>query len=276
MTVPTFTRVLAPLDGSELAERGLGYAVRLARALGVGLVLIRVVANRRQAPGARSYLQAAARAAAAGLEAGIEVRCGDPVHEILAAERDGDLIVMTSHGATGLERFLLGSVADRVLRYGRAPVFLARAFQPPAAVLSPILVPLDGSQQAEAMLPYATLLARMLGAELKLLRVIHVRAFDAVAYPPQIVEMTLEWERAEGRRYIERLVQALAAEGLRVRGSVREDEPFRAIVEAAGEEEGGFIAMATHARTGLVRTLLGSVAASVAEHAPDPVLLLKV
>jgi len=275
MTVPTFTRVLAPLDGSELAERGLGYAVRLARALGVGLVLIRVVANRRQAPGARSYLQAAAQAAA-GLEAGIEVRCGDPAREILAAERDGDLVVMTSHGATGLERFLLGSVADRVLRYGRAPVFLARAFQPPAAVLSPILVPLDGSQQAEAMLPYATLLARTLAAELKLLRVIHVRAFDAVAYPPQIVEMTLEWERAEGRRYIERLVQTLAAEGVRVRGSVREDEPFRAIVEAAGEEEGGFIAMATHARTGLVRTLLGSVAASVAEHAPDPVLLLKV
>lgn len=276
MMTPAFKRVLAPLDGSQLAERGLDYAVRLARALGVSLALVRVVANRRQAPAARLYLQEVARGAAADLETGIEVRYGDPAREILAAEREGDLLVMTSHGATGLQRFLLGSVADRVLRYGRAPVFLARAFHPPATVLSPILVPLDGSEQAEAILPYATLLARTLGADLKLLRVIHARAFDTVAYPPQIVEMTLEWERAEGHRYIERLVQRLAADGLRARGSVREAEPFQAIVEAAGEEEGGLIAMATHARTGLVRTLLGSVAASVSEHASDPVLLLKV
>lgn len=276
MREPRFTRALVPLDGSPLAERGLDYAVRLAGPLGLAVTLLRVVSGDREAPGARAYLDAAAaRAAAAGLRVVTEIRRGDPVQEILAAERDGDVLVIASHGASGLERFFLGSVADRVLGYGRAPVFLARAFHPPVSVLSPILVPLDGSEGAEAILPAAQMLARALDAEIKVLRVIHSRAFDTVAYPPQIVEMTLEWERTEGAKYVERVVKDLNARGFRVRGGVRDAEPYQAICEASGEEDGGFIAMATHGRTGLARTILGSVAALVSERAPDPVFLLR-
>jgi nucleotide-binding universal stress UspA family protein len=155
-------------------------------------------------------------------------------------------------------------------------VFLARAFHPPVSSLSPILVPLDGSDQAAMILPYAGMLARALDAEVRVLRVIHARAFDAVAYPPEILQMTLEWERTEGAHYVERVVEDLRISGLRVRGDVREAEPYQAICEASAEEEGGFIAMATRGRSGLTRTLLGSVAARVSEQAPDPVFLLRV
>ncbi len=277
MREPRFTRALVPLDGSTLAERGLDYAIRLAGPLGVGVTLLRVVSGDREASGARAYLDAAAaRAGAAGVRAVTEIRRGDPVQEILAAERDGDLLVIASHGASGLERFFLGSVADRVLGYGRAPVFLARAFHPPVLALTPILVPLDGSDTAEAVLPAVRVLARALDAEIRVLRVIHSRVFDAVAYPPQIVQMTLEWERTEGVKYVERVVQDLTSGGFRARGGIRDAEPYQAICEASGEEDGGFIAMATHGRTGFARTVLGSVAALVSERAPDPVFLLRV
>lgn len=277
MSQPTFARVLVPLDGSTLAERGLDYAIRFATVLGTRLTLLRVAADDPEMPAARAYLEAAAgRAQAAGVRAATEVRKGDPVQEILAAERDGDLFVMASHGASGFERFFLGSVADRVLGYGRAPVFLARAFHPPVAVLSPILVPLDGTEAAEAVLPYARVLARALDAEIKVLRVIYARVFDTIAYPPQIMEMTLKWERTEGARYIEQVARDLRTQGFRVSSGVREAEPFQAICDASGEEDGGFIAMTTHGRTGLARTLLGSVAGLVSERAPDPIFLLRV
>lgn len=276
MEIPQFRRLLVPLDGSDLAERGLAYAVRLARPLAVGLTLLRVTASRRQVADARRYLESVAgRARAEGGSVDIVTPVGDPASEVLSAERDGDLVVMTSHGSTGLERFLLGSVADRVVHYGPAPVFLARAFRPVATTLSPVLIPLDGSEFAERILPYARLFARALQADIKLVRVIYTRTFDTVAYPPQITAMTLEWERAEGTRYIQTQIGSLERDGLRVRGSVREAEPFEAICGAAAEEEGGFIAMATHARAGLSRTLFGSLAARVGESAVDPVFLLK-
>ncbi len=182
---------------------------------------------------------------------------------------------MASHGASGLERFLRGGVADRILRYGRSPVFLARAFRPVVGELSPVTVALDGSERAESILPYVRSLARALDAEIKIVRAVHARAFDAVAYPSQIVRMTLEWERGEGARYVETLVGALTREGFRARGAVVEKEPAQAIIEAAAEERGGFIAMTTRGRSGLARTMLGSVASRVSERAEDPVLLVR-
>jgi nucleotide-binding universal stress UspA family protein len=276
MAEPVFQRLLVPLDGSERAERALEYAAKLAGPLDVSVTLIRAVPAGSRIDDARRYLHAAAgRLAAARIAATVEVGEGDPVAVILDAERPGDLLVMATHGATGLERFLLGGVSDRVLRYCAAPVFLARAFRPVAPDLSPIVVPLDGSEFAEQVLPYVRHLAGRLAAEVRLLRAVYVRPFDSVAYPPELITVTLEWEREEGARYIAGVAAALAAEGLRVRSRFTEAEPYQAIAEEAGETPGGFIAMTTRGRSGLVRTLLGSVAARVSEAAADPVFLVK-
>jgi nucleotide-binding universal stress UspA family protein len=146
-------RILVPLDGSELAERALPYAEELAHQFGATLVLVRVVnsveLSRSQAfsgylpaevydtafedarQAAHEYLEATAkRLAADGLEVDWAMRTGDPAGEVVEHEREAraDLVVMSTHGRSGLGRWVFGSVADRVLRGGTVPVLLVRAF----------------------------------------------------------------------------------------------------------------------------------------------------
>jgi nucleotide-binding universal stress UspA family protein len=142
------TRVVVPLDGSELAEKALPYAEELARLCGAGLHLVRVVdvthldrfgaiaveyadldlllADEQQS--AREYTTAMGRQAAErGLTVTSEVRQGVAAREILATTRPGDLVAMASHGRGGLARWFLGSVAEEVARRAAVPVLLVRA-----------------------------------------------------------------------------------------------------------------------------------------------------
>lgn len=143
-----FERILVPLDGSTVAEQALPLAVTLADALALPMHLVRVVAfdsvrasvlagpavaeawARHQAAEAReaaAYLDEQTRALrthACPLTS--EVRLGDPADELLATIQAGDLVVMTTHGRGGIERWVLGSVADAVVRRAAAPVLLVR------------------------------------------------------------------------------------------------------------------------------------------------------
>ncbi len=146
-------RVLVPLDGSALAEAAMPIGARLARDLDAPLHLVRVVddeavvrrVRQRMAAGetlpddawdlvrrdldneARDYLTG--MAAAAGVEATIEVAGGTPAFALLEAIVPGDVVVMSSHGASGLQRWLLGSVAEKLVRESPAPVLLAPSRQ---------------------------------------------------------------------------------------------------------------------------------------------------
>jgi nucleotide-binding universal stress UspA family protein len=155
-----FTRVLVPLDGSDLAERALDPAVGLARLTGASLHLLRVVDVARldgrglagaaleyaypaalldtEATDAGAYVdQVRGRLAARGLEnrVEVEVRHGVAPREIAARARPGDLIVMATHGRGGVARWFLGSVAEEVVRRAAVPVLLVRA-QPTAEAVA--------------------------------------------------------------------------------------------------------------------------------------------
>ncbi len=151
-----FETIIVPLDGSELAEAALAPALNLRGRLNAGLVLVRAVESEGQRlaqsaamvdqPGAAAatveMVQQMAEAergeAAAYLEevaarlkehdAGREIREGAAAEAIIAAaeERNGPLIVMSSHGRGGLDRLVFGSVADAVLRESRVPLLLIR------------------------------------------------------------------------------------------------------------------------------------------------------
>jgi nucleotide-binding universal stress UspA family protein len=144
-----FTRVLLPLDGSDLAERALEPAVDLARLTGARLHLLRVVdftrlEGRGLAGVALEYVYPAAlleaeetaagayldrvreRLAARDVEADVEVRHGIASREIVGQTRTGDLIVMATHGRGGVSRWFLGSVAEEVVRHASVPVLLVR------------------------------------------------------------------------------------------------------------------------------------------------------
>ena len=144
-----FERIVVALDGSELAERALGPAQELARRLGAPLHLVRIADVTRFQFGmneaaleyaalgrelsdeedeATRYLAAvAARLAADGAAPTTEVRRGFAARQLVDLVRPGDLLVMASHGRTGPRRWLLGSVAEEVVRHAAAPVLLVRA-----------------------------------------------------------------------------------------------------------------------------------------------------
>jgi nucleotide-binding universal stress UspA family protein len=136
-----FERILVPLDGSECAEIVLPKVEKLAADLKAKIALLRV-AYAHTFPGAdpteaevkvvreaEAYLQKIEeRLTAKGFKVDSHVRYGNDADEILdhAAQKDIDLIAMTTHGRSGVKRFLLGSVAEKILRHSPKPIFLVR------------------------------------------------------------------------------------------------------------------------------------------------------
>lgn len=136
-----FQKILVPLDGSECAENVIPMVESLARELGASIALLRVAyaytfpgvdsteAELKVVREAEEYLSKVEdRLKSKGLKTDSHVRYGNEAEEILdhAAQKDIDLIAMTTHGRSGVKRFLLGSVAEKVLRYSPKPIFLVR------------------------------------------------------------------------------------------------------------------------------------------------------
>ncbi|MBI2563022.1 MAG: universal stress protein, partial [candidate division NC10 bacterium] len=126
-----------------------------------------------------------------------------------------------------------------------------------------ILVPLDGSPLAEAILPEVVDLARLHGAEILLLRVALVHALPGVDQTEAQVRAV---EEAEG--YLAEIERRIAAQGLPVRGAVRYGHAVEEILDHAESQRADLIAMSTHGRSGIQRFMLGSVAEAVVRAAP--------
>ncbi|MFI5338846.1 MAG: universal stress protein [Candidatus Methylomirabilales bacterium] len=131
-----------------------------------------------------------------------------------------------------------------------------------------ILVPLDGSALAEAILPRATELAKDLGAELLLLRVAMAHVFPGVDPTEEEVRVVREAEE-----YVEALADKLAEKGARIRTAVRYGTAAAEIIAHIAANEVDLVAMSTHGRSGLSRLVMGSVAEEVVRNAGVPVLL---
>jgi nucleotide-binding universal stress UspA family protein len=202
-----------------------------------------------------------------GLRGTTRVRSGHPVRQIarLAREERVDLIVIASHGRTGATRWLLGSVAEGVLRHAPCPVLLcrgrlAREFHG----FERVIVPLDGSNSsARALQRVQPFLAH--SAQVTL-----VRATDAL-----VRHSALDTQEESYQAYlaaIEAELDALDPEKRYAR-KVLNRTPAQAILDVAEESEADLIAMVTHGRKGLDRALIGSVTERVARHALCPVMV---
>ncbi|HEX5506404.1 MAG TPA: universal stress protein [Thermomicrobiales bacterium] len=299
--------VLAPLDGSPLAERALPFAEALARPAGGCVVLVRAVpflsrpagdepfptlaaAQDAAAREARDYLDAvAARLAGRGVAVDVATPCEDEAEGILGeAERRGaDLIAMATHGRGGLRRLVYGSVAEEVLARATTPTLVVRAWVPTggAALLGDhprLLVPLDGSADAAAALPVAAALADELDGTLLLMRAV---ARPDLAFAPDLLaapllRQELAEERAAAEDYLRALADRYARAGRAVETVVRVGRPglemAAAVIEAVGRERGAaLVVMASHRYRGLDRLLLGSVADATLRHGTLPVLLVR-
>jgi len=137
-----------------------------------------------------------------------------------------------------------------------------------------ILVPLDGSPLAEAILPHAQALAKSEGAEIVLLRVSQPPAPEFLARDVKTGTRLVEKMEQEAQQYIEVEVRRLRNDGNQVTGIARDGAVLETIVSVARETHADVIAMSTHARSGLQHFLLGSVADDLVHISPIPVMLI--
>lgn len=269
--------ILVPLDGSPIAARTLPYAESLARTLGGRLTLLELTHGDHPSECAALQLDRLANAARLrGLRAEVRLQPAAPdetARAIVEAadELEADLIAMSTHGRGAIRRLLLGSVADGVLRQARVPVLVVPpGCDRPWDERGPrcILVALDGSKLAEAVLGQVAALAGTLGTELILLQVVHGFSKD-----PH--DRFVEYNRAEAERYLEEVRR-----GLRVPAEVVDlygvDHPTEAVIADFARERGvDLLAMGTHGRGGLARFVLGSVATGAVQRSHAPLLLVR-
>jgi nucleotide-binding universal stress UspA family protein len=203
--------------------------------------------------------------------------------ETAAADKN-TLIVMATHGRSGLNRFLLGSVAEKVLRASVNPLLLVKANEPIVtdgeAPLTSIVVPLDGSDLAEGVLPMVEELAKKLGLEVVLIRAYAI-PYGAYStgdgfYDPVNLEAFLARLREETFDYLERKTAHLKRNGVaNVSFVAKEGRSADEIIKFAGETPANLVAMSSHGRSGIKRWVLGSVTETVVRHSGDPVLVLR-
>jgi nucleotide-binding universal stress UspA family protein len=223
------------------------------------------------------------------------VRAGDPAATVLAAaaELGCDLIVMGTHGRTGLGRLLTGSVAETVLRQARCPVLVLHSSESPGATpgtlahagepgptagkgravrhVGTVGHPTDFSECSGVALRVARALARDHGARLVLLHV--VTQIDV----PHLDEPATVEDPETCRETLDGLCQLLEGADLKypVTARLRLGEPPAEVLRTADETGCDLLVMGTHGRTGLGRLLMGSVAEEVLRHARCPVLMIK-
>lgn len=194
-----------------------------------------------------------------------------------------DLVVMTTHGRGALERAVLGSVADHLVRSADVPLLLIRPDETTAPEsASPwgpreILVPLDGSRLAESALPPATDLARLLKVPLALVQIVvpmTVTAEPPLAFPSGYDDRLTEIRLREAQDYLDGMAERLRDQGLAVSGvaSIGWSVPG-ALLDLA--RSSGLVAIATHGRSGLKRAVLGSVADKLVRTTEVPVLVVR-
>jgi nucleotide-binding universal stress UspA family protein len=193
---------------------------------------------------------------------------GDAAGEIVdtAFAENVDLIVMSTHGWSGMRKWVLGSVTERVLHTVTCPVLTTRSPQP----VTRLAIALDGSRLAEQAVEPALEVAAGLGARVTLLRV--NEPLPANHGPAIEFERTLGKDRAYGmvqqrqaqaEAYLEEVAQRYASDEVIVQLMVVDGPPVDKILECADLHGIDLIAMSTHGRTGLRRWLYGSVTAQV-------------
>jgi nucleotide-binding universal stress UspA family protein len=277
-----YDKVVVPLDGSKLAEIALPYAEELAAKMASDIVLFTALDTdsgveeenshkyTRKVAGvtrynAEKYL---AEAESTHVHVGTATRTGNPAQAIIDYVSNGDrnIVVMASHGRSGLNRWAVGSVADKVVRgMPRQPVMLVRGKESRSDVrekriLKKALVPLDGSMESRCIVPFMSEIAQGLEMELTLMQVV-----------PQRHTSTF----TEAEDYLQGECRELHADGVLANHVVQVGPVADGIIDYAEEYAFDLVAMSTHGRGGVGLWSLGSVAEKVFLGGNTPLLLIR-
>ena len=285
--------ILVPLDGSELAEQVLPYASEIARRATAEILLLTSIQPvgiwdatatainwEREERVAQEYLDAQKeRLQAAGVKVRVKREHGEAAAGILetAEAEDVSLIAISTHGRSGLTRWLFGSVADRIVQHSHVPLLMIRPDEKAAApTFQKILVPLDGSETAASVLPFVEEMAKLFGASLVLYHAVP----PISAYPgfetvnPQLDGQVLQEMQQQARELLSRAARDLEGRGLHATVAVSIDLAVDGVLHAAKETGADLIAIGTHGRSGIGRMVMGSVANAVMRRSELPCLLV--
>jgi nucleotide-binding universal stress UspA family protein len=265
-------KILVPLDGSRTAEAVLPYIKYLIprfnskiEVLGVGIGN----RNRRVNRLLNEYIDnTVSNLKAAEFEAEAVIIYGSAADKILgySKQNDIDLILMATHGRSGVKRWWMGSVAEKIISQSITPILLVPSKKQKSTQMKKItfieriLIPLDGSNTGQAALDHIELIARETGATISLIQVISTSG-------PMETNLlgNANWDsffkamRGAASDYLQSLVEELNGNGINANYDILVGNPAAEIIECARKNKVDLIAMSTHSRTGLARWVLGSV-----------------
>jgi nucleotide-binding universal stress UspA family protein len=290
-------QLLVPLDGSTLAECVLPHTIAFARAFQSQVTLLRVVAApppgtpvdpfdwQLQKAEAEAYLDGiAARLQTAGVPTEAVVAEGQPATSIINAipHHQIDLVVLSSHGASGLADWSMGTVAQKLLLRSHVSSLLVRPYQPIKAEQTDLryqrlLVPLDGSRRAECVLPFATSLATYYKAQLVLAHVFHHPEMPGplplTADDHRLAAQMMARNREAVTKYLEQLKAQLPA-ATEVRLLTCEDVAA-GLHELALSEQVDLVILSAHGHTCGNRWSYGSVITNIMLYGTTPLLIVQ-
>jgi nucleotide-binding universal stress UspA family protein len=286
-----YNKILVPLDGSNFSEQVLPYAHVFADAYRAPVELLHIADSDARPPfwprrADDGYLEEiAAKHFRDSVHVTTAAAIGKPA-EVIVDHAKGDsacLIAMATHGLTGPRRWLIGSVASKVIQTAANPLLLIRPiehadFSAPVS-LDTVFVPLDGSGLAEKTLPHVCALAKVMKLEIHLLRLYTLPANAYVIADGVIAPGPAQYReelKKEAETYLDGKVAGLRAEGFdRVVATAIQGDAAGEIVDIALSTPNDLIAISTHGRSGIGRWALGSVAERVIQYSRDPVLLIR-
>jgi nucleotide-binding universal stress UspA family protein len=296
-----FDKILVPMDRSALAECVLPHAIALARALDSQLILLHVLSvsdkpdrlravdplewHLRRAE-AESYLQAVCvRLQEAGIASEAQVSDGDAAEMIVDFAHDHDigLVLMASHGQSGLSGWNVSSVVQKVIMRSRASIMIVRAYETAQTDVSAlqyqrILVPLDNSARAECVLPLAAVLARIPETQILLAHVVQRPAMPRRTPPSQedieLADRIVERNHIEAGNYLEVVRLQLPPTAVETRLLVG-NQVASTLHELVDQERIDLVLLSAHGYSGETRWPHGGLVASFVAYGSCPLLIFQ-
>jgi nucleotide-binding universal stress UspA family protein len=282
--IPYRKKMLIPTDGSDNTRAAISFALDMAKMTGAVVTAMCVndistfattgqyTASDVVSPLYQECMIAVNTVVDLGETMGVDVKPlvvdGIPTKEIVDASGNYDLIVMGTAARTGVSLLLLGSVAQKVIRFSSCPVLVISSVHPVGLKCHRIVIPTDGNDNTRTAIRYGLEMARTFNAEVTALSVSTVKSspFDLGGnvehFPPEVGHKAVDYVVNEGRKL-----------GIVVKPAIVTGSPANEIIRASSQQD--LVVMGTNGRTGLEYLRLGSVAEKTVRHARCPVLVVR-
>lgn len=286
-----YGKILVPLDGSDLAEQVFPAVVELAWAFSSELILIQVCEpdEKEQKQACQLYIDKEAEQLKADLEsssasAKAMILEGKADEQILkyAKKNNVKLIIMSSHGRSGIAPWSLGGTVTNVLQKVGTPLILVRARETKEGldrgkIFRRILMPLDGTEKGAEVVPYVVELTKRLESEVILMKVVEVgrrvHSIGGLNYI-RFEDRDVEAMKAKAKGYLADVESKFAGTKAKVSSEVRTGEAAREIIKLAAESDSSLIALSSHVHSPIEAWFQGSVTYKIIQASKQSVMLI--